>query len=68
MKVKFEDWFFQTGDEDKPVVQFDQGTGLMIELIEEWIRASYEAGFNACRDKWGGADYKTTIAEFGEKE
>ena len=27
------------------------------------VKAAYIAGFNACRDKWGGLDYQQTMED-----
>lgn len=67
MKVPFKDW---------KSVEFDSWfwTNTVIGSTEpfskEDVEGAYIAGFNTCRDKWGGMDYKETVewqkALFGE--
>ena len=55
--VSFEEWWHKYLYED-PMVLF---AGHNAD-----VKAAYIAGFNACRDKWGGLDYGQTLE--GEKE
>jgi hypothetical protein len=39
------------------------------KLDKEDLEIAFKAGFNACRDKWGGLDYEQTCAyEKGDGE
>ena len=31
------------------------------ELTSKELKDAYEAGWNACRDKWGGMEYEETL-------
>ena len=33
------------------------------ELTTKDLKACYEAGWDACRDKWGGMTYKETVED-----
>lgn len=55
MIVRFEDWLSQRGD--YRVLSYKDG-----------LKEAYEAGFNACRDKWGGIGYQETVEWFYEEE
>ena len=67
MTVSFQDWFYQkTPDEDKPVVHLDDWTALLVDFMELQLANAYIAGFNACRDKWGGLTYQETVEQEGE--
>lgn len=54
--VEFEKWW------DK----YPLGTYASIET--EDVEEAYIAGFNACRDKWGGLTYKETLEQEEEKK
>ena len=47
----FEDWWYKYVYED-PIVLSGPDTD---------VKAAYIAGFNACRDKWGGLTYEQTM-------
>ena len=52
--VSFEDWWYKYEYVD-PVVLFGGP--------DTDVRAAYIAGFNACRDKWGGLTYEQTMGD-----
>lgn len=66
MKVPFKTW---------KSVEFDhwfnkEGDYTLHKTMKDALEEAYIAGFNTCRDKWGGMDYKETVewqkALFGE--
>ena len=52
MMKEFYDWWYKY-----PTPTYDP-------LSTEDIEAAYIAGWNACRDKWGGVDYDLTLKDF----
>lgn len=56
--VSFESWLNQEGNYS------------LHKTMKDALEEAYIAGFNTCRDKWGGMDYKETLewnkALFGE--
>ena len=56
--VSFESWLNQ------------EGNYALHKTMKDALEEAYVAGFNTCRDKWGGMDYKETLewskALFGE--
>lgn len=65
MTVSFQDWFYQSEkqEEDKPVVYLDELASTLVAFMELQLANAYIAGFNACRDKWGGLTYKETLEQ-----
>lgn len=65
MNVSFDDWFYQSENdkEDKPVVYLDELSSTLTAFMELQLANAYMAGFNACRDKWGGLTYKETLEQ-----
>lgn len=49
MNIDFESWL------NKP------GEYALQKTYKDGLRQAYIAGFNACRDKWGGMDYDETL-------
>lgn len=45
MQGKFEDWFYQTANEDRPVVWFDKLVSEYHSAVEGWIRHAYSEGY-----------------------
>ena len=45
MQGKFEDWFYQTQNEDRPVVWFDKLVSEYHSSVERWIRHAYREGY-----------------------
>ena len=44
-KEHFEDWFYQTQNEDRPVVHFDKLVSEYHSSIERWLSWAYVAGY-----------------------
>lgn len=52
MQDKFEEWFYQTANEDRPVVWFDKLVSEYHSSVEGWIRHAYSEGYKqAMKDK-----------------
>lgn len=71
MTVSFENWFYQNEkealvSENKPVVYLDELASTLVAFMELQLANAYIAGFNACRDKWGGLTYKETVEQEGK--
>jgi len=47
----FSDWFYQVGDEDKPVVGFDKLMSNHLSQAESWMQAAYRAGYNKAKEE-----------------
>jgi rubrerythrin len=45
MQDKFEEWFYQTANEDRPVVWFDKLVSEYHSSVEGWIRHAYKEGY-----------------------
>ena len=65
MTASFDDWFYQSEEqeENKPVVYLDELASTLVAFMELQLANAYIAGFNACRDKWGGLTYKETLEQ-----
>lgn len=44
-KEEFEEWFYQTQNEDRPVVWFDKLVSEYHSSVERWVRDAYCAGY-----------------------
>jgi len=47
----FSDWFYQVGDEDKPVVGFDKLMSNHLSQAESWMQAAYRAGYKKAKEE-----------------
>ena len=47
----FSDWFYQVGDEDKPVVGFDKLMSNHLSQAESWMQTAYRAGYNKAKEE-----------------
>ena len=47
----FSDWFYQVGDESKPVVGFDKLMSNHLSQAESWMQAAYRAGYNKAKEE-----------------
>jgi len=44
-KEHFEDWFYQTRNEERPVIHFDKLVSEYHSSIERWLSWAYVAGY-----------------------
>jgi len=47
----FSDWFYQVGDESKPVVGFDKLMSNHHSQAESWLKAAYRAGYKKAKEE-----------------
>ena len=47
----FRDWFYQVGDESKPVVGFDRLMSNHHSQAESWLKAAYRAGYEKAKEE-----------------
>lgn len=47
----FSDWFYQVGDESKPVVGFDRLMSNHHSQAESWLKAAYRAGYKKAKEE-----------------
>lgn len=55
----FEEWLVRNYPKG-PILSNPTWTDTVRDQIEKFMEEAYEAGWNACRDKWGGLEYSDT--------